>query len=202
VLALDVRIAVAALEPEPKFGGVGYNRFAVRPYPKEWEQRLELGDGMKIFVRPLRPEDEGLLLGFLEKVSADDLRLRFFAPVRHFSHAFLARLTQLDYGRAIAFAALDEASGDLLGVVRLHADSNYENAEYAVLVRSDLKGRGLGWKLMELIIRYGKREKLKCIEGQVLHENTTMLEMCRQFGFEISDDPNDRTMKVVRLRLQ
>ena len=202
VLALDVRIAVAALEPEPKFGGVGYNRFAVRPYPKEWEQRLELDDGTRIFFRPLRPEDEGLLQGFLEKITADDLRLRFFAAVRHFSHAFLARLTQLDYGRAIAFAALDEASGEPLGVVRLHADSNYENAEYAVLVRSDLKGRGIGWKLMELIIRYGKGEKLKCIEGQVLRENTTMLEMCRRLGFGIADDPNDGTMKVVRLRLQ
>jgi acetyltransferase len=113
-----------------------------------------------------------------------------------------ARLTQLDYARAIAFAALDEASGDLLGVVRLHADANYENAEYAVLVRSDLKGRGIGWKLMELIIRYGKSEKLKYIEGQVLQENTMMLEMCRQLGFQITNDPHDRTMKVVRLQLQ
>jgi acetyltransferase len=86
--------------------------------------------------------------------------------------------------------------------VRLHADANYENAEYAVLVRSDLKGRGIGWAFMELIIRYGKCEKLKCIEGQVLQENTTMLEMCRQLGFQITDDPNDRTMKVVRLELR
>jgi acetyltransferase len=133
VLALDARIAVAPLEPEPKFKGVGYNRFA------QW---LDLSDGTKMFVRPLRPEDEGLLQKFLERIAPDDLRLRFFAPVRHFSHAFLARLTQLDYGRAIAFAALDGASGDLLGVVRLHADSNYESAEYAVLVRSD---RGSLW---------------------------------------------------------
>jgi acetyltransferase len=202
VLALDVRIAVAPLDPEPKFKGVGYNRFAVRPYPKEWEQRLELDDGTQIFVRPLRPEDEDMLRRFLERITADDLRLRFFAPVRHFSHAFLSRLTQLDYARAIAFAALDEPTGDLLGVVRLHADSNYENAEYAVLVRSDLKGRGIGWKLMELIIRYGRSENLKCIEGQVLQENTTMLDMCRQLGFAITDDANDRTMKVVRLQLR
>jgi acetyltransferase len=202
VLALDVRIAVAPLDPEPKFKGVGYNRFAVRPYPKEWEQWLEFDDGTKIFVRPLRPEDEDRLRGFLEKITPDDLRLRFFAPVRHFSHAFLARLTQLDYARAIAFIALDAASGAPMAVVRLHADSNYEKGEYAVLVRSDLKGRGIGWKLMELIIRYGRSEKLKTIEGQVLQENTTMLDMCRHLGFEISDDPDDRTMKIVRLPLE
>ncbi len=202
VLALDVRIAVAPLDAEPKFKGVGYNRFAVRPYPKEWEQRLALDDGTEIFVRPLRPEDEDVLRGFLEKITPDDLRLRFFAPVRHFSHAFLARLTQLDYARAIAFIALDEASGAPMGVVRLHADSNYETGEYAVLVRSDLKGRGIGWKLMELIIRYGRSEGLKSIEGQVLQENTTMLDMCRHLGFEIGDDPDDRTMKIVRLPLE
>ena len=166
VLALDARIAVAPLEPEPKFKGVGYNRFAVRPYPKEWEQWLDLSDGTKMFVRPLRPEDEALLQKFLERTTPDDLRLRFFAPVKHFSHAFLARLTQLDYGRAIAFAALDGASEDLLGVVRLHADSNYESAEYAVLVRSDLKGHGIGWRLMDLIIRYARSEKLNASKAK------------------------------------
>jgi acetyltransferase len=127
--------------------------------------------------------------------------LRFFAPVKYFNHAFLARLTQLEWGRAIAFAALDGASGNLLGLVRLHADSNYESAEYAVLVCSDLKGHGIGWQLMDLIIRYARSEKLTCIEGLVLQENTTMLEMCRQLGFQVTDDPNDRTMKVVRLKL-
>jgi acetyltransferase len=96
VLVLDARVAVAPLDPEPKFKGVGYNRFAVRPYPKEWEQWLELGDGSKMFVRPLRPEDEGLLQQFLERTAPDDLRLRFFAPVKYFSHAFLARLTQAE----------------------------------------------------------------------------------------------------------
>jgi acetyltransferase len=202
VLALDVRIAVAALESEPKFKGPGYNRFAVRPYPKEWEQHLELHDGTKVFVRPVRPEDEDMLREFLGHITAEDLRLRFFAPIRHFSHAFLSRLTQLDYARAMAFVALDEASGEPMGVVRLHADSNYEKAEYAVLVRSDLKGRGIGWMLMELIIRYGRSENLKRIEGQVLLENTSMLEMCRELGFEIGEDPSDYAVKLVRLELR
>jgi hypothetical protein len=71
-------------------------------------------------------------------------RLRFFAPVREFSHTFIARLTQLDYARAIALVAISELNGEMLGVVWLHADPNYEKGEYAILVRSDIKGRGLG----------------------------------------------------------
>jgi acetyltransferase len=201
VLALDARIAVAPLDPVPKFKGTGYGRFAVRPYPKEWEQRLAIADGTGIFVRPMRPEDEPLLHKFLEKVSAEDVRLRFFAPVKAFSHPFLARLTQLDYARAMAFAALDETSGEVLGIVRLHADANYEKAEYAILVRSDLKGRGLGWQLMELMIRYARSEGLRHIEGQVLQENDTMLQMCRELGFRIADDPHDGTIRAVSLQL-
>jgi acetyltransferase len=201
VLALDARIAVAPLDPVPKFKGTGYGRFAVRPYPKEWEQRLAIADGTGIFVRPMRPEDEPLLHKFLEKVSAEDVRLRFFAPVKAFSHPFLARLTQLDYARAMAFAALDETSGEVLGIVRLHADANYEKAEYAILIRSDLKGRGLGWQLMELMIRYARSEGLRHIEGQVLQENDAMLQMCRQLGFRIADDPHDGTIRAVSLQL-
>jgi acetyltransferase len=130
------------------------------------------------------------------------LRLRFFAPIREFSHAFLARLTQLDYARAMAFAALDASTGDLLGVIRLHADSNYERAEYAIIIRSDLKGHGLGWKLMELMIRYARSEGLRQIEGQVLRENVMMLQMCQELGFQIANEPSDSTVKVVSLKLQ
>jgi acetyltransferase len=201
VLALDARIAVET-PSQPKFKGTGYGRFAVRPYPKEWEQQLTLQDGTSVFARPLRPEDEPLLHRFLHRVTAEDLRLRFFAPIREFSHTFLARLTQLDYARAMAFAALDMATGELLGLIRLHADANYEGAEYAIMVRSDLKGRGLGWKLMELMIRYARSEGLKRIEGQVLGENTLMLQMCSELGFQIAADRADRTIKVVSLKLQ
>ena len=86
----------------------GHPRFAVRPYPKEWEREHRAQrDGRTVFVRPVRPEDEELFLEFFKRVSDEDLRLRFFAPVREFSHAFLARLTQIDYARAIAFVAID-----------------------------------------------------------------------------------------------
>ena len=198
VVAVDARIAVAPLERP----GATHPRFAIRPYPKQWERRTTSPDGMHLLVRPVRPEDEELVRRFFGHVTADDLRLRFFAPVKDIGHAFIARLTQLDYARAMAFVALDETSGEMLGGVRLHADANLQNAEYAIMVRSDLKGRGLGWKLMELLIRYARSEGLKRIVGQVLQENSTMLQMCRELGFQIAVDPHDGTIRTVSLPLQ
>ena len=127
--------------------------------------------------------------------------MRFFAPVKDFSHGFIARFTQIDYARAMAFIAIEETTGAMLGVVRLHADANYDTGEYAILLRSDLKGRGLGWLLMEMIIEYARAEGLRSIHGQVLQENTTMLEMCRNLGFKIGLDPEERSLSFVRLTL-
>jgi acetyltransferase len=101
----------------------------------------------------------------------------------------------------MAFIAIEESSGRMLGVVRLHADANYRTAEYAVLVRSDMKGRGLGWELMQLIIDYARREGIETIEGQVLRENATMLTMCRELGFRIADDPSDPDICIAKLAL-
>ncbi len=115
---------------------------------------------------------------------------------------FLARLTQLDYARAMAFAAaLDEASGDPRSQPAAHR-RQLRDGEYAVLVRSDLQGRGLGWKLMEFMIRCTRSERLKCVEGQILRENVTTLQMCREFGFEIAEDAQDRSIYIAKLRLQ
>ena len=82
----------------------------------------------------------------------------------------------------MAFVAIEESSGKLLGVVRLHANADYDSGEYAVQVRSDLKGHGLGWELMQLIIQYARSEGLQRIEGQVLRENSVMLSMCREIS--------------------
>jgi acetyltransferase len=131
----------------------------------------------------------------------DDLRLRFFAPLREFSHAFIARLTQLDYARAMALVAINPADSEMLGVVHLHADPNYEKGEYAILVRSDTKGRGLGWRLMHTMIEYAQWLGLREVEGQVLSHNKTMLTMCKELGFAISSVPEDPGVSLVRLRL-
>jgi len=201
VIAVDARISLAELESRRPGPASGNPRFAIRPYPKNWERHLALPDGAKIFVRPIRPEDEVLYPAFLTAVTQDDLRLRFFAPVKEFSHSFIARFTQTDYARAMAFIAIEEATGLMLGVVRIHADSEYRAAEYAILVRSDLKGHGLGWMLMELMIEYARSEGLKSIRGQVLQENTMMLRMCRELGFQIATDTDDASTAIVTLPL-
>jgi acetyltransferase len=87
-------------------------------------------------------------------------------------------------------------------VSRLSADPEYERAEFAVIVRSDLKGKGLGWSLMQQLIAYAQHEGLSEIFGSVLHENTTMLRLCRELGFSVDADPDDHLLRRVSLRLR
>ena len=202
VIAVDARVSVAPVE-KLHAGLSGNPRFAIRPYPTEWERHIKLRDGMAVFVRPVRPRRTKPALSppFFAAVTQADLRLRFFAPVKDFSHTFIARFTQIDYARAMAFIALDEATGAMLGVVRLHATADYDSGEYAILVRSDLKGHGLGWSLMQLIIEYARSEGIRSIKGQVLHENMMMLDMCRNLGFHIASDPQEPSSAIVTLSL-
>ena len=200
LIAVDTRLALAPLDAG-RPGPFGHSRFAIRPYPKQWERRCVLPDGTSAFVRPVRPEDEPLYPPFFTAITPQDLRMRFFAPVKEFTHAFIARFTQIDYARAMAFLALEESSGKLMGVVRLHANADYDSGEFAVLVRSDLKGHGLGWLLMQIIIEYARSEGIQTVQGQILRENVTMLTMCRELGFKITPDPDDVDICIAKLIL-
>lgn len=199
VISLDARIEIAPAQPLSRYGA--NPRFAIAPYPKAQEQHFILRSGHKVFFRPVRPEDENLYPALFAKVSPEDLRLRFFAPVREFSHQFMARLTQIDYARAYAVAAIDEVNGEIVGVVRLMHDPDDLSGEYAILVRSDWKGRGLGWKMMRMVIDYARETGLKYIEAQVLPENKPMLEMCADLGFSVINDPEDQALRYVRLEV-
>jgi RimJ/RimL family protein N-acetyltransferase len=182
--------------------GVSELTISDRAYPTRWERHIVLGTSWRIFVRPLKPDDEGLIRDLLVHVNKEDLRLRFFDSIKEFSPEFIARLTQLDYARAIAFVAIDETSRDTLGVVRLHGDETRTSGEFAILLRSALKGRGLGWYLMQMIIEYANAEGFKRIEGQILHENTVMLKMCRELGFGVKTHSEDRGLCDVTLTLE
>jgi acetyltransferase len=173
----------------------------MKPYPQEWERHDALRDGTPVFVRPLRPEDSDLYPDFLSDVTFEDLRLRFFAPLKELSPHIIFQLTHLDYERAMAFIALEEQTGRMLGVVRLHYDPDGKAGEYAVIVRAHLKSHGLGWLLMQRMIEYAQAKGLERVHGQVLSENATMLAMCTELGFTVTDDPLERGVKVVTLDL-
>lgn len=138
---------------------------------------------------------------FFANVDSDDLLLRFFTAAPGRSHRLLARLTQIDYAREMAFVALSANGEELLGASRLAADPDNIRAEYAVMVRSDLKGKGLGWQLMQHLIAYARSEGIQELFGDVLAANVTMLEMCRELGFSVHHDPADETLRQVRLSL-
>jgi len=157
--------------------------------------------GTRVLTRGVRPEDAALYPEFVEHVTRDDLRLRFFSAIKELSKARIDELTRLDHRRAMGFIAIDETDGKMLGVVQLHLDDDAQGGEYAVIVRSALKGCGIGWLLMQRMIEYARAIGLARVHGQVLAENTTMLRMCRELGFHVADDPNDLGIKVVTLDL-
>jgi len=198
--AFDARIRVA---PAPRGGGAGVAnaRLAIRPYPKQFETRLVLGDGSEIAVRPVRPEDEPSVAAFFRQVDAEDLRQRFFTPMSEVPRAFIARLTQIDYARTMVLLALN-SEGAVLGIVQLHADPDADAGEFAILLRSDFKGRGLGWRLMRTLIRFARSEGWGAITGQILAENSSMLAVCRELGFAIAPDPDDIGVRIATLSLR
>lgn len=194
-IAIDARIVVASASSNPRAP------LAIRPYPAEWETAIEVPGIGAVDLRPVRPDDEKLYEAFFAKISKDDVRMRFFTPRVALSHHYLARLTQIDYAREMAFVAIARATGELLGVVRLILEPDLWRGEYGIIVRSDLKGKGLGWSLMQRIIAYGRHEGVREITGFVLAENTVMIDMARKLGFELrtaDDEPGavQLTLKI------
>ena len=159
-----------------------------------------LPGGTKVLVRPLTPEDGALYPDFADSLTPEDIRMRLFMPVAHLTDEMIERFTHYDRNTAMAFIGLDQ-DGKMLGVARLHDDDEGTGGEFAVLVRSALKGQGLGWLLMQHIIDYARQKKLATVHGEVLTENITMLQMCRDLGFGIADDPHEAGIKRVTLNL-
>ena len=177
VIALDARIVVR----KPS-GLERASRFAIQPYPVELETGIVDRDGKQLAIRPIRPDDEALLQAFTRRMTPEDIRMRFFGPMREMSHELAARLTQIDYDREMAFLLLD--GKELLGVGRLAADPDFEEAEFALIVSSDRQGHGYGTLLLEHVMRYAKTRGIKRVIGNVLRENHRMLELTKRLGFK------------------
>lgn len=197
VIALDARVEIdptriAEYGPNP--------RLSIRPYPGGWEKRVTAKTA-DFTLRPIRPADAALYPAFLERIDPEDLRLRFLVPMQRIPPDMLIRLTQLDYDRDIAFVALEQKSGALAGIVRYSSDPDHRAAEFGILVRSDLKGQGLGTILMHQLIDYARADGLARLDGLILRENERMLALCRELGFTIASEPSDLTLLRARLPL-
>ncbi|ACD21215.1 bifunctional acetate--CoA ligase family protein/GNAT family N-acetyltransferase [Paraburkholderia phytofirmans] len=194
-LTLTLRVyrdRVVVVEPTLKLASTR-SRLAIVPYPRRFEETLDW-QGVRVTVRPIRPEDEAAHHDFVEAMTPEDLRLRFFGAVGSFDHSQLARMTQIDYDREMALIATvqsEEGVTRTLGVVRAVADPDNETAEFAVAVRSDQKGRRLGQLLMDRIIKYARARGIHWLVGEALRENTPMIGLAKASGFTITrtEDP-------------
>ncbi|MDX9785424.1 MAG: bifunctional acetate--CoA ligase family protein/GNAT family N-acetyltransferase [Desulfobacterales bacterium] len=198
VVALDARIKVGRSRLPAA------QRLAIRPYPRELEETLTFLDGRTLILRPIRPEDEPAFQGLFSKLSMDEIRLRFLHPIKIMSHQMAARMTQIDYDREMALVLCEPTAPDkteLHGVVRILADPDNERAEFAILIRRDMTGMGLGPMLLRRIINYAKSRGIGEMYGEVSAENSPMLKLCDAFGFKKRHHPEDFGVMLVTLAL-
>ena len=178
-IALDARIRVSSTAP------AGARNFAIRPYPAQWVETV-VWQGRTLTLRPIRPEDEAQHLEFLTHLDPADIRMRVFYSRRNIEHSELARLTQIDYEREMAILAVapgPDGVEETLGVARAIADPDNIDAEFGIVVRSDLKGTGLGSVLLHKLIRTVREHGTQRLVATVLAENSRMLALARKLGF-------------------
>ncbi|WP_313487835.1 GNAT family N-acetyltransferase [Pseudescherichia sp.] len=179
--ALDVTLTLAP------FSGSSESRLAIRPYPQHLEENVTLKNGDACLFRPILPEDEPALQRFIAKVTKEDLYYRYFSEINEFTHEDLANMTQIDYDREMAIVAVRRTDDgeEILGVTRAISDPDNVDAEFAVLVRSDLKGLGLGRRLLEKLIGYTRDHGLMRLNGITMPNNRGMVTLARKLGFTV-----------------
>ena len=196
VVALDARVRVQPAS------GTGAARLAIRPYPAELEEWLSIG-GRRVLARPVRPDDEARLKAFFAGAEPRDLRLRFFMTRRELAHSELARFSQLDYEREMAFiAVLDEPgqsgeSGGMLGEVRVATDPDNQRAEFALMVRPDMQRQGLGRALLAKMIRYLRSRGTAVLAAECLGHNLGMVALAQAMGFTVQRSDDGDTVSLL-----
>ncbi|WP_426105722.1 GNAT family N-acetyltransferase [Massilia sp. TSP1-1-2] len=198
-IVLDARVRVVRADKSAST----MDRLAIRPYPRELEETIEW-DGTALLLRPIRPEDGPAHVAFFDALEADDVRYRMFVRVRELQPSQLARFTQIDYDREMAFIATRPGANgapETIGVARVVADPDNVEAEFAVTVRSDLKGHGLGQMLMEKLIAYCRQRGTRAIVGEALPQNTRVIRLVKKLGFMVTQNPADDTLHL-RLPLE
>ncbi|WP_105902090.1 bifunctional acetate--CoA ligase family protein/GNAT family N-acetyltransferase [Vibrio gangliei] len=191
---IDARLELRAKQGEKR------QRLAIKPYPVEHEQHVTLKNGESCLLRPVLPEDEANMAHFITQVSREDLYKRFFSEVGEFNHEALANLTQIDFDREMAFVAIQvEETGHevMLGVARVIADPNNYDAEFSILIRSDLKGMGLGRILMEKLIAYSRSKGTARLTGITMPSNKGMVQLAKKLNFKTETHFEDNIVDML-----
>jgi acetyltransferase len=173
---------------------------AIAPYPEALRETVSLRDGREVELRPIRGEDEPKHAEFLAGLSPATIRNRLFAPRSRISHEDLARLTQIDYAREMAFVAeARTATGDteILGVARSTTDADNVSAEFAIVVRDDVSGMGLGRALLEKLVRYSRGRGTLELYGFTLPGNARMQALADRLGFASELDLRENIVHLV-----
>jgi acetyltransferase len=201
--SLQAQAARIVIDPR-KGPSPGYRHMAIHPYPVELVAAVRLGDGTRLAVRPIRPEDAELERAFVHGLSDQSRFFRFFYQLHELTPAMLARFTQVDYDRELALvAAATDSDGTetFVGVARYTANPDRESAEFAVVVADAWQHRGIARCLMERLMAAAKRSGLTRLEGAVLRANQNMLRFTAALGFKAHDDPEDPEQVVVEREL-
>jgi acetyltransferase len=174
-------------------------------YPRELEEIVTASDGRRLLLRPVRPEDEQAFQANFPKFSPEAVRRRFFAPVKWLTRAAAARLTHIDYENEMALVLTDPVPPERgppegYGVGRIVIDPKERVAEFALIVRDDMVGKGLGSLLLQRLIDYAREHGVRELIADVLPDNQRMLALGRAFGFAV--EPRSHASDPLRVRLR
>ncbi|MDD2720971.1 MAG: bifunctional acetate--CoA ligase family protein/GNAT family N-acetyltransferase [Gallionella sp.] len=199
VLAADARIVVEFRQPSAD----RYSHMAIYPYPTHLVSHWQLADGTDITIRPIRPEDAELVQDFVRNLSEQTRYFRFMNSVQELSQAMLVRFTQIDYSREMALVAVTEQHGREveLGVARFAINPDGESCEFALVIADNMRGKGLGQKLMNGLMDAARSKGMKVMQGEVLKNNADMLHLMERMEFEIVTSEEDDSIKSVQKML-
>ena len=194
VLALDARIVITQDASPP-------SRLVIQPVPTEWAADLRTRSGLAFHVRPVRPDDTPAVAAFFARLDAEDLRLRFLSPLRTVDAERLALMTQVDYRRTMTFLAFDADRQTVIATAMLASGADPERAEVAVTVRSDLKGHGLGWTLLDHVLAYARARGIKVVHSLESADHVAALQLEHDMGFTARICPDDTSLRIVERRI-
>jgi acetyltransferase len=200
IVAVDARIVVDYPTPSTD----PYHHLAIHPYPTHFARKIQLNDGTDITIRPIRPEDAEMEAKFVRELSNEAKYFRFMNSFHELSQEMLVRFTQIDYHNEMALIAVktDNHGDEQIGVARYSTNVDKTSCEFALVVSDKWQSRGIAHHLMKDLMEIARDRNLETMEGQVLRDNSKMLELVSSLGFEIRNDPTDHTIKQVEARLQ